>query len=55
MEDAIKNGLSREEAAERITFIDHLPIPLEYESIAPVVQKRNIERVYDQLKGEMGL
>ena len=55
VEDAIKNGLSREEAAERITFIDHLPIPLEYESIAPIVQKRNIERVYDQLKEEMGL
>lgn len=53
--DAIDNGLTREEAAERITFIDQLPIPPEYETIAPVVQKRNIERVYDQLKDEGGL
>lgn len=50
--EAIQRGMTREEAAERITFIDRCPIPPEYVKIAPIVQRRNIERVYDQLKEE---
>ncbi|MFQ5913615.1 MAG: hypothetical protein ACE5JS_10565 [Nitrospinota bacterium] len=54
VEEAIRKGLTREETAESITFIDRLPIPPEYERIAPVVQTRNIERIFDQLKGGEG-
>ena len=50
--ETIRKGMSRDEAVETITFIDQLPIPTEYTTIAPIVQRKNIERVYDQLKGK---
>ena len=54
VESAIEKGMTREEAVESITFIDQLPIPPWNQAIAPLVQKLNIGRVYDQLKDGKG-
>ncbi|MBI2368719.1 MAG: MBL fold metallo-hydrolase [Deltaproteobacteria bacterium] len=49
---AIDQGWSREETAERITFIERFPIPWFLKERAPEVQRMNVRRVYDQLMAQ---
>lgn len=47
---AIDKGLSREEAMEKISFLDRYPMQQEIERLGPEVQKWNVGRLYDLMK-----
>lgn len=44
-----ERGLTRQQVEEEVSFIDRFPIEPEYEKIAPLIQRRNVSRVYDLL------
>ena len=46
---AIKQGLSKEEAQAKISFLDRYPMGMGLEAMGPEVQKMNVERLYDLL------
>jgi glyoxylase-like metal-dependent hydrolase (beta-lactamase superfamily II) len=48
----IAKGWSRDECMERINFLERLPMDVGHESSGPMVQKRNIGRIYDFLEGK---
>ena len=43
---AIKQGLTKEEALERISFLDRYPMDIGIEALGPEVQRWNVERLY---------
>jgi glyoxylase-like metal-dependent hydrolase (beta-lactamase superfamily II) len=45
-------GWSREECGERINFLDRFPMDVGQESSGPMVQRLNVERIYDFLQGK---
>lgn len=47
---AIDSGMSREEAAERITFIGRQPVPDDHRAWAPALQRLFVGRIYDQIQ-----
>ena len=47
---AIQSGMSREEAAEKITFIDRQPVPEEHRAYAPMLQRIFVGRIYDVIQ-----
>ncbi|MFW6125580.1 MAG: MBL fold metallo-hydrolase [Chloroflexota bacterium] len=49
VKQAIAQGLTREEAKERISFLDRYPMDTGLEAMGPEVQKMNVERLYDLL------
>ena len=48
--DAIKQGLSKEEAKAKISFLDRYPMDIGLAWRGPQVQGMNVERLYDLLK-----
>ncbi len=46
---AIKQGLTKEEAQAKISFLDRYPMDIGIEAMGPEVQKMNVERLYDLL------
>ncbi len=48
----IAKGWSREECADRISFLDRFPVDIGQESSGPMVQKVNVRRIYDFLEGK---
>ncbi len=48
--DAIKQGLSKEEAKAKISFLDRYPMDIGLAWKGPQVQEMNVERLYDLLK-----
>jgi cyclase len=48
---AIRQGLSKEEAKDKISFLDHYPMDIGLGPKGPEVQRMNVERLYDYLKG----
>ncbi len=51
VKDAIRQGLSCEEAQERISFLDRYPMDIGLEAMGPMVQMMNVARLYDLLSG----
>ncbi|MFQ5693976.1 MAG: MBL fold metallo-hydrolase [Nitrospinota bacterium] len=49
VQSAIRSGMTREEATERITFIDRQPVPREHRAYAPMLQRLFVGRIYDQV------
>lgn len=49
---AIKQGLSKEEAQARISFLDRYPMDIGLEAIGPAVQQMNVGRLYDLLSAK---
>lgn len=49
---AIEQGLSQKEAAERISFLDRYPMDVGLDRMGPMVQRMNVYRLYDVLKGD---
>lgn len=47
--DAIKRGLSKEQAQAEISFIDRYPMGQGMEAMGPIVQQMNVGRLYDLL------
>jgi cyclase len=53
VKDAVKQGLSKEEARERISFIDRYPMDIGISMKRAIeVQKMNVDRLYDLLSGQ---
>ena len=50
--EAIRQGLSKEEAQERISFLDRYPMDIGIEALGPEVQRWNVARLYDLLAPE---
>ncbi len=48
----IAKGWSKEESLERISFLDRFPMDVGQESSGPMVQRLNVERIYDFLLGK---
>jgi len=48
----IAKGWSKEECVKRISFLDRFPMDVGQESIGPMVQQLNVERIYDFLQGK---
>jgi cyclase len=48
----IAKGWSREECVKRISFLDRFPMDIGQESSGPMVQKLNVQRIYDFLEGK---
>jgi len=46
----ISKGWSKEECMERISFLDRLPMDVGHEKNGPMVQKRNVARIFDFLE-----
>ena len=46
---AVEQGLSKEEAMDRISLLDRYPMDLEMEAMGPTVQRWNVARLYDLL------
>ncbi len=46
---AREHGLTKEEAAERISFLDRFPMFPGMESFGPELQRMNVLRVYEEL------
>jgi len=46
---AIRQGLTKEEAQERISFLDRYPMDIGIEALGPEVQRWNVARLYDIL------
>ena len=51
---AIDSGMSREEAMERVTFIDRQPVPEDHQAMAPKLQRLFVGRIYDQILARRG-
>lgn len=51
--EAIGQGLSREEAREKISFLDRYPMDTGLEDWGPEVQKWNVDNLYNLLKGNL--
>lgn len=49
--EAIRQGLSKEEAQAKISFLDRYPMDIGLAARGPEVQRMNVERLYDVLKG----
>ena len=49
---AVEQGLSKEEAMERISFAERYPMDAEMQDMAATVQRWNVERLYHLLKPE---
>ena len=49
----IAKGWSREECVQRISFLDRLPMDIGHEKSGPMVQQKNVERIYDFLQGRI--
>jgi len=47
--DAIKRGLSKEQAQAEISFLDRYPMGQGMEAMGPIVQQMNVGRLYDLL------
>ena len=47
--DAIKRGLSKEQAQAEISFLDRYPMGQGMEAVGPIVQQMNVARLYDLL------
>ncbi len=47
--EAIKQGLTKEEAQERISFLDRYPMDIGIEALGSEVQRWNVARLYDLL------
>ena len=47
---AIGQGLSREEAMDKISLLDRYPMDLEMETMGPEIQRWNVGRLYDLLR-----
>ena len=47
--DAIKRGLSKEQAQAEISFLDRYPMGPGMEAMGPIVQQMNVARLYDLL------
>ena len=50
IQEAIETGVSKSEAMETITFIDRQPVPAEFKSRAPGLQKLFVARLYDEVE-----
>ena len=48
----IAKGWSKEECAERISFLDRFSMDIGLESFGPMVQQLNVERIFDFLQGK---
>ena len=46
---AVDQGLSKEEAMEKISFLDRYPVGPGIEAMGPAIQRANVERLYDLL------
>jgi cyclase len=49
---AIEHGTSRQNAVESLTLLDDQPIPQDYRSFAPMLQRIFVGRVYDQIMAQ---
>ena len=49
VKQAIEQGLSKEEARERISFLDRFPMDIGLEAMGPELQRMNVDRLYDLL------
>ena len=47
---AIDRGMSLEEALEKVSLLDRYPVGAGMEAMAPMIQRMNVERVYQWLK-----
>jgi cyclase len=52
VKQAIEQGLSKEEARERISFLDRYPMDVGLEAMGPELQKMNVDRLYDLLSAK---
>lgn len=50
VKNAIKQGLSKQEAQEKISFLDRYPMDVGLAFKGPEVQRANVDRLYDLLK-----
>lgn len=50
VQSAIHSGMSRDEAMERITFIQRQPPAEDHEALAPMLQRVFVGRIYDQIQ-----
>jgi hypothetical protein len=46
---AIQRGLSKEEAQEKISFLDRYPMDVALAAMGPEVMRMNVNRLYDLL------
>jgi cyclase len=49
----IANGWTREQCAERISFLDRFPMDIGQQSVGPLIQRLNVERLFDLLQGNI--
>jgi len=49
----IAKGWGKEECVKRISFLDRFPMDIGQESIGPMVQQLNVERIFDFLQGKV--
>ena len=49
VQSAIDSGMSREEAGDRISFLDRVPVTEGFRSAADRLQRLFVERIYDQI------
>ena len=50
VKDAVSQGIPKEEAIKKISFLDRYPMDVGLEAIGPEVQRMNVDRLYDLLK-----
>lgn len=48
----IARGWNREECAQRISFLERFPVDIGQEDSGPLIQRLNVERIFDFLQGE---
>ena len=49
VQDAFNQGMSKEEAMERLSLLDRYPMDVETDFMGPMVMQRNVSRLYDVL------
>ena len=49
----IAKGWSRKDCVERISFLDRFPMDIGLESLGPMIQQWNVERIFDFLQGKI--
>ena len=49
VQSAIDSGMSREEAGDRISFLDRVPVTEGFRSAVDRLQRLFVERIYDQI------
>jgi glyoxylase-like metal-dependent hydrolase (beta-lactamase superfamily II) len=54
VKEAIRQGLSKEEARAKISFLDRYPMDMGMADHGPELQRMNVDRLYDVLKGGKG-